>query len=141
MFKCLFRKIPVSVIVISYNRERYIKECMDSILAQGLEMQIICVDDCSSDHTYDILCEYATSHSNITAIRNPENRGTVYTRYIGLAACKGEYALQVDADDRLIDGTLSCLYKQAKAQKADILEFGCRTDGNESEKCQTFSSS
>lgn len=86
-------------------------------------MQIICVDDCSTDNTPNILKEYEKKYKNIKAIYNPQNQGTVIARYNGLCECNGEYVYFVDGDDRLMPNTLNRLYEKAFSQNADILEF------------------
>ncbi len=123
----------ISFVVIAYNREQYIEECIDSILKQDIEKEIICVDDCSTDKTYEILQKYANEYREIKIYRNETNRGTVYTRCEGISKCTGKYMLFVDADDKLI-GSYNELYEVAKKEKADILEFSSDTDGNENFK-------
>lgn len=126
----LFCKNPkVSYVVIAYNREAYINECIDSILAQNIEKEIICIDDCSIDATYSILKNYARKHSEVKLYKNDKNMGTVYSRTKGMSKCSGEYMLFVDSDDKVIGNHVE-LYKHAKETVADILEFSCETDGD-----------
>ena len=123
-------KPKFSFVVIAYNRKEYITECIDSILEQNIEKEIICIDDNSTDGTYEILKEYSKKHKEIKLFQNEQNMGTVYTRCIGLQKCTGEYMLFVDADDKVI-GSFDILYNLAKNKNADILEFSCKTDGSE----------
>ena len=131
MYSFLRKKVAISIVVILYNGERYIQQCLDSILTQEIEKEIICIDDCSTDNTYSILQEYAKKHKEIAIYRNNENSGTVFSRYRGLSLCKGKYMLFVDQDDELLPKTLGKLYQEAIDAQADILEFSSQTDGNE----------
>ncbi len=124
----------VSIVVIVYNRVSYIKACLDSILSQSIVKEIICIDDFSTDGTYEILEEYALKYSEIKLYRNSENKGTVISRYRGLSHCTGEYMLFVDSDDILLPDTLDKIYDEAVFSKADILEFSAETDGKDSFK-------
>ena len=129
----LSNKPKISYVVIAYNRATYINECIDSILAQDIKKEIICIDDCSTDGTYEILKKYSEEYKEIKLFKNDKNMGTVYSRTKGISKCSGEYMLFVDSDDRVL-GDHSALYKQAKATYADILEFSCETDGDENLK-------
>lgn len=120
--------IKISFVVIAYNDERYISECLDSIIEQEIEKEIICIDDCSSDNTYKILEEYANNNDEMVVYQNETNRGCVFSRCEGIKLCSGEYLLFVDSDDRLI-GSFIDFYRLAKAYDADILEFSIDTDG------------
>lgn len=117
----------ISFTVICYNREKYIHECMDSILSQDIEKEIICIDDCSTDNTYGILSDYQNKYPEVKVFRNDMNKGTVITRNEGMRRCTGEYMIFIDADDKVI-GSYSELYGIAKTAKADILEFSAETD-------------
>lgn len=128
----LFKRPKISFVVIAYNREPYIRECMDSILEQNVEKEIICVDDCSTDATYDILREYQKKYKEVKVYQNDENLGTYLNRVSGMNRCKGDYMLQIDADDRLISGSMERVYQDALKTKADILEFRMVTDGERS---------
>ena len=91
----------VSVIVPVHNGERTIKRCVDSILNQNYrDIEIILVDDNSTDLTYDILQDLKNKHANIVCIKlTGGSKGVSYARNIGLRAAKGKYIGFVDADD------------------------------------------
>ena len=128
----IFKKSPcVSVVVIAYNREQYIEECLDSILGQDIEKEIICIDDASTDDTYAILSRYAKEHKEIKVYQNTVNKGTVWARYEGIKHCKGQYLLFIDADDKILPDSLPLLFKEAINKKVDVLEFCAQTDGSE----------
>ncbi len=95
----------ISIIVPVYNVEEYLRECLDSILCQTLEdLQILCVNDGSSDGSLGILREYEKKDSRIEIIDQP-NAGVSAARNTGLKQARGRYTLFVDSDDT-IDRTL-----------------------------------
>lgn len=95
------RQPLVSVVVPVYNVEPYLRECVDSILGQTYEnVEIILVDDGSTDGSPAICDEYAASHASITAIHQ-KNRGLSGARNTGLEHIHGEYVTFVDSDDWL----------------------------------------
>lgn len=110
----------VSVIVSVYNGEAYLKDCLDSLLCQNLEnIEVICVDDGSTDDTPSLLAAYAAQDSRLTVITKAHtNAGE--SRNQGAAAAKGEYLAFLDADDFFEPFLLERAYRQAKEQQADI---------------------
>ena len=120
----------ISVVINAYNRESYVRECMDSVVTQKVKKEIICIDDASTDRTADILDEYARRHPEVKVYRNEENQGTVRSRYRGLTLCRGKYMMFVDPDDRLLPGALKKLCREAEKMQVDILEYSIRTDGD-----------
>ena len=89
----------VSVIVPVYNGKKYINKCVNSILRQTFkDIEIILVEDGSTDNTLDILKEYEKRFSNVKVIES-SNLGAGGARNMGLDASHGEYILFVDADD------------------------------------------
>lgn len=111
----------ISIVITTYNKANYIQDCLESILGQNIPMEIICVDDCSTDNVIQQLQPYA---DKISIYQNSENKGTIFTRILGLSKCTGEYMLFVDGDDMLVPGCLQKLLNLAKQNQADILEFG-----------------
>lgn len=90
----------VSVIVPVYNKEQYLRECLDSLIGQTLrDIEILCVDDCSTDGSADILREYARKDGRITVISLGVNGGVSAARNTGIRAARGEFIAFVDADD------------------------------------------
>lgn len=96
----------ISTIIPLYNAEKYIARCLDSILAQDMDagkLEIIVVDDGSTDGGAAIVDRYATKHSDIRLIKQA-NGGVSSARNRGLKEASGDYVHFVDADDALIVG-------------------------------------
>lgn len=90
----------VSVLVAVYNAEKYLCECLGSLLRQTLrDIQIICIDDCSTDNSLAVLRRHASSDDRIDVIALPENRGQAFARNEGLKRARGTYTCMLDADD------------------------------------------
>lgn len=114
----------VSVVVPVYNVEKYLRRSLDSIRAQTLkDIEVICVDDGSTDGSPAILEEYAAKDSRIKVIRQA-NAGAGAARNAGLAAAKGEYLFFFDPDDSCDGRMLEVLYARARKKKADVVVMG-----------------
>lgn len=93
--------VKVSVIIPVYNVEPYLKQCMDSVVGQTLkDIEIICVDDGSTDNSLDILREYAAEDSRIQIIEQ-KNAGAGAARNNGMRYATGKYLSFLDSDDFL----------------------------------------
>ena len=128
----MVEEIKVSIIIPVYNVEQYVKECLDSIKAQTLkEMEIICVDDGSTDSSLKILQEYAETDPNIIVIHQ-ENQGAAVARNKAMEMCKGKFVAFMDPDDFYPDNNvLFELYNAAEKNQAFIVG-GSLTEMNES---------
>lgn len=114
----------VSVVIPIYNVEMYLKECLDSIINQTLQdIEIICINDGSSDKSLDILHEYEKCDKRII-IYSQENKGQSAARNLGLQYAIGEYSYFMDSDDILELDALRILYLTAVNNDVDILLFG-----------------
>lgn len=110
----------LSVVIPVYNAEKYIRQCLDSILTkQKIALEVICVDDCSTDGTPDILKEYEDKYENVTVIRNETNLYAGTCRNKGLMAAKGQYVHFLDSDDYVVDNVYEKLYTLAKENDLD----------------------
>lgn len=90
----------LSVAIPVYNVERYLRECLDSVLGQSLkDIEVVCVDDASTDSTPAILAEYARRDPRVSVITNAVNLKTGSSRNIALGAIRGEYLYCMDGDD------------------------------------------
>jgi len=111
----------VSTIVSIYNIENYVEKCIDSLIGQTLkEIEIILVDDGSSDECTNIMQNYALQYPNIIAIHK-ENGGLSSARNAGLAVASGEYCIFLDGDDWIADDMLNKLYQSAKSKDSDMV--------------------
>ena len=117
----------VSVIIPFYNVEEYLPKCLDSVVNQTLQdIEIICVDDGSTDSSAAIVEAYRERHSNITLLRQ-KNSGVSIARNAGLDIATGEYIYFLDSDDALELHGLERLYDVASAGKLDILLFNTKS--------------
>lgn len=113
----------ISVIVPVYNGEKYIGKCLKSLINQTLKnIEIICVNDGSTDNTLSILEKYSKLDSRIKIITT-ENKGQGHARNIALNESNGNYISFVDADDWIEKQTYELLYNKAKSENLDILFF------------------
>lgn len=126
--------IKVSVIMPVYNSEKYLQQALESISAQTLkEFELICVDDGSTDSSYDILNNYAKHELRMSVLRHLEyTDGAAEARNMGMRAAKGEYLAFVDSDDYFSPLMLEHAYRKAKQLDVDILMFDAwYVDNNE----------
>lgn len=92
--------MKVSILTAVYNTASYLPQCIESVLAQThRDWQLICIDDCSTDGSLDIINRYAASDSRITVVRNAENQGQAKARNAGLLHADGEIVTMLDSDD------------------------------------------
>ena len=112
----------VSIVVPIYNVEAYLEQCMDSIVAQTLEnIEIICVNDGSTDNSLHILEKYRTQDARIQIITT-ENLGYGHAVNTGMSIAKGEYIGIVEPDDYIDQRMYEMLYHRAISVDADILK-------------------
>ena len=114
----------ISIIIPLYNAEKYIAQCLRSILSQTFQdFEVIVVDDCSTDHSIDIVEKIIESHNEkIKLIKNRKNSGgSAIPRNIGLRLSRGKYILFIDNDDMIVNNALEILYNIAEQTQADVL--------------------
>lgn len=117
----------VSVIIPVYNAQKYLAECIDSVLGQTFrELEIICIDDESSDSSLDILKNYAAKDERIS-VYSQKNAGLAETRNRGLKKAQGEYIQFLDSDDWLEADAVETLYQASRERQLDILLFNGAT--------------
>lgn len=111
----------VSVIIPVFNTRPYLQQCLDSLTGQTLpEMEIICVDNGSSDGSYEFLQDYAERHANMTVLRHPQGRQGG-ARNAGIEKATGEYIGFVDSDDFIAPTMLERMVETAQVEQADVV--------------------
>ena len=111
----------VSVIIPVYNVEAYLRECLDSVLNQALRnIEIICVDDGSTDGSAAILAEYTARDSRVRIVTQ-KNAGAGAARNAGLALAKGEWLSFLDADDVFDGSMLADMVAAGENENADVV--------------------
>jgi glycosyltransferase involved in cell wall biosynthesis len=115
----------VSIVIAVYNAEPYLRQCLDSLLAQTFaDMEIICVNDGSSDDSLRILEAYARKDDRIVVVsKENEDAGAGPARNLGLSFAKGEYLLVLDADDFFDENLLAETVNSARKHDADAVLF------------------
>lgn len=114
----------VSIILSIYNAEKYLNQCIESILKQTYtNFELICIDDGSTDSSYRILKEYKNRDSRIL-IKRKKNSGLTKSLNLGLKMSKGEYIARIDADDLWLSTKLEEQIKYLKENKNCML-LGC----------------
>lgn len=115
----------VSVIIPVYNVEKYLRECLDSVINQTLkDIEIICVDDGSTDSSLSILKEYAQKDNRVVVLTQ-KNLHAGIARNTGLNIATGEWVHFLDSDDWVELNTYEELYKIATSQDANVIKFKC----------------
>ena len=139
------KNLFLSFIVPVYNVEKYLRDCLDSLLTQNVEQgeyEIICVNDGSTDGSLAILCEYEKEYKNVRVV-DKENGGVSSARNAGLQAAQGEYIWFVDGDDFIQSNCLKNVFSLLRANDYQIVKFQHRkveeTEHCLVTECATFS--
>ena len=120
----------ISVVIPMYNVEDYLRECLDNIIGQTLkDIEIICVNDGSTDRSSEILEEYTKKDNRIKVIHK-ENSGLVSARKTGVSLAKGKYIGYVDSDDWIEPEMYMELYTLAEKYDVDFVSSGYFLEGN-----------
>lgn len=128
--------VKVSLIVPVFNTEKYLRKCLDSLISQTLrDIEIVCINDGSTDSSPMILAEYAKRDARIRVVSQP-NSGLSAARNAGLREVSGEYLLFMDSDDWLEATAAERLYERASKGQLDLLFYNadCFADSHEAEK-------
>jgi succinoglycan biosynthesis protein ExoO len=114
--------MKISVIIPTYNVKEYVNKCLDSVLRQThSDLEVIVIDDGSSDGTREILQGYAENDSRIVYLKNKENLGPSGTRNRGLEIATGDYIALLDSDDWWGEDRISILSNYAQKFDADMI--------------------
>ncbi len=133
--------LKISAIVPVYNVEKYIQKCLESLINQTLQnIEIICVDDCSTDKSTSIIEQYMQLDKRIKLIKNNINSGASYTRNKGINHANGEYIGFIDGDDYISLNFFEDLYKKVNKTNSEVAKgtfeivstnFSTKSDLNE----------
>jgi len=128
-----------SIIIPVYNCEKYLKQCIESIINQSYnDWELILINDGSTDSSYDICKQYV---SDKVRLIDKSNEGVAIARKYGVDIARGEYITFVDSDDYLIENTLLMINDIINANNVDIVRFGCLlqfSNGNVIKKMSRF---
>ena len=114
----------ISVIIPVYNVASYIVECLDSVVSQPFtDIEIICINDGSTDESFEIVKEYQTMDPRIVCIENEKNCGQSVARNKGLNVAKGKYIYMLDADDKIKPDIFKELIPLCESDKLDVAAF------------------
>lgn len=128
----------VSIIIPIYNMEKYLKECLDSVVGQTLkDIEIICVNDGSTDSSAEIAAKYASADSRIKLI-NKTNSGYGDTMNTGLKQAQGEFIGIVESDDWVEPDMFGVLYNTAKKHDAEVVKSNFFDYYSDNPDCSKF---
>ncbi len=108
--------ISVSVIMPVYNAEKYIAQAIESVLCQNISLELLVIDDCSTDNTINVIKRYA-DEKKVVLICNETNQGAAESRNRGIRCAKGKYIAFLDADDWWVKGKLEAQYQKLQETK------------------------
>ncbi len=118
----------VSIIITLYNKEKYMRTCIESIIGQTYrELEILLVDDCSTDSTNAICQEYAKGDKRVKVIAKDENAGLSAARYTGLGQASGKWTMLVDGDDMVSPEIVEKFVSMTKKDPDIDVVSGART--------------
>ena len=111
----------ISVVVPVYGVRQYLGECLDSVLGEPTDVEVIAVDDASPDGSGELLDERARADSRLRVVHLDRNGGRGNARNIGLASARGQYVWFVDGDDKLPPGAISAVSARLARDQPDVL--------------------
>ncbi|GAA0523787.1 bifunctional glycosyltransferase/CDP-glycerol:glycerophosphate glycerophosphotransferase [Paractinoplanes ferrugineus] len=115
----------LSIVLPVYRVQGYLRQCLDSLLSQSFtDFEIVAVDDCSPDHSGQILADYAARDPRVRVVTSPTNVGLGMARNLGLEHATGEYVWFLDSDDWLAAGSLGAVAARLRATDCDLLVVG-----------------
>ncbi len=114
--------ISVSVIIPVYNVEKYLRQCLDSVVNQTFkDIEIIVINDCSPDNSLQIIKEYQQKDKRIVFVDLKQNIGIGLVRNEGLKIAKGKYVTFIDSDDWIANNYIEILYNTIEKYKYDVI--------------------
>lgn len=139
--------LKLSFLVPIYNGERYLERLFSSLLSQNIphsEYEIVCVDDCSKDHSVEVIERYQSQYPNIRLIRNKENSRVATNVNTLISSALGKYFWIIGQDDYIEPNCISQLYERLEEERLDVLLFNYRRvfeDETTQSECKVFTSS
>lgn len=113
--------IDVSIIIPVYNAEKYLKRCAESLIKQQENIEILLIDDCSTDNSREIARQLQNQNSCVKVIELEKNKGVSNARNVGIENAHGNYIMFCDSDDWYEENAISTFLKLAKKRKADFI--------------------
>lgn len=132
--------VAVSIIIPVYNVEKYIRKALDSVVNQSLkDIEIICINDCTPDKSFEIVKEYASKDNRFKLIEQPTNQGQGMARNLGIEIAKGDYIMFLDPDDWYEEDACELCFNQIKENNNDfvVFDFYEVNEKNISKKCRS----
>ena len=125
----------ISIIIPCYNQEKYISECLDSVIAQTFQdWEAIVIDDGSTDNSLNIIQEYHKKYPEKIRILSQKNQGVVTARNKAIEQAAGEYIFPLDGDDLITPDCLEKLWQAMESKKGDIITFRVKYFGKRTEE-------
>lgn len=123
-------EILLSIIIPVFNVENYLSECISSLITNDMNhVEIILIDDGSTDNSPYICDQFANKHSYIV-VKHTHNHGVAHARNIGLKLARGKWISWVDSDDVVFPGFVSIIKKLAKLDLADVYKFNYKVESD-----------
>ena len=117
-------KRKVSVVIPMYNVENYLEQCLQSVINQTFqELEIICIDDGSTDKTLLVANLMSEKDDRILVMKNSQNRGPSYTRNKGMSIATGKYLYFLDSDDMIEENAIAELWDKAEKNNLEVIFF------------------
>ena len=126
MMASIPQKPQISIVIIFHNSQTFLPKCVESCLGQTLnDIEIICVDDASTDDTWSLLCQYASQDVRLRPLHHHVNMMNLMSRKHGIENAKGEYVVLLDGDDFLaLDACEKIVTALTNHDSPDILQYG-----------------
>ncbi len=123
--------VLVSIIIPVYNTDKYLGECLDSVINQTYKnLQVICVDNASTDNSLSILKKYSAMDTRIQIIINENNEGPAFSRNVGFTKAEGKYTYFLDSDDYIKQDAIERLCYYAENNNVEAIYFNSSICGD-----------
>lgn len=127
----MISKPKISIVIHTWNVEKYLHNCISSVLSQSYEnFEILCIDDCSTDSTVKIIKQFMESDGRIRLFQNKANMGLEFCRNLGMSYAEGKYIFFLDAEHSIDDNAFELLHDFSRKNKLDILLFNLIEESN-----------